>query len=66
MADSNGQYLDPNLLHEDHNVTIETRFTIEEAVKNIPRSDAAVTDVVFLVGVNNIKKPNASIPDMHA
>ena len=58
---SNGQHLIPNLLHEDKNVIIEERFTIEDAVGDIPRCNDEVTDVVMVVGFNNIRKPNSRI-----
>ena len=63
VADSNGERLIPNLLHEDNNVVIEKRYTIEEAKRNIPTSESEVTDVVMLVGLNNIKKPSATIQE---
>ena len=63
IADSNGDELIPDLLHDDKNVVIETRFTIESAVGDIPRCEAEVTDVVMMVGLNNIKQSNATISD---
>ena len=63
IADSNGDQLIPDLLHDDKNVVIEKRYTIERAVGDIPRCEAEVTDVVMMVGLNNIKQPNATIHD---
>ena len=61
VADSNGQHLIPDLLHDEKNVVLETRYTIEDAMGNIPKCEAEVTDIVMMVGLNNIRKPSATI-----
>ena len=62
IADSNGQHLVPSLLHDDKNVKVVTRYTLEEVVQDIPKCKGNVSDIVMLVGINNIKHPNESIP----
>ena len=63
IADSNGQHLDDNRLHDHKEVLIERRYTLEDAeeIPSVPYPEN-VTDVVMLTAVNNIKQPNASVP----
>ena len=63
IADSNGQHLDDNRLHDHKEVLIERRYTLEDAeeIPSVPYPEN-VTDVVMLTAVNNINRPNASVP----
>ena len=64
VGDSNVRHLIPERLHEEKKVIVENRFTLEEALKNIPKTQPeVVTDVVMLIGLNDIRSPSASIPD---
>ena len=56
VVDSNGQHINPGLLHDTKKVFVEERSTWEEArdhLPNIPNSHK-ITDVVFLTGINNV------------
>ena len=55
IADSNGKFLQPNLLHHEKTVSMKRISTLEEACKNIPdiENRDAVTDVVFMTGLND-------------
>ena len=61
IADSNGQHLNPNLLHKDkHVIIVDEVYTLEKVVEKLPKLNN-VSDIVLLVGINNIKRPNATI-----
>ena len=63
IGDSNCQLLIPDLLHEEKNVRIEYRYTLEEAIREIPDIQRdVVTDVVMLTGINTLKSVQATIP----
>ena len=66
IADSNGKFLKPNLLHDKKNVIIETKFTWEEAQCSIPKLDhpGNVKDIVMLTGLNDVKNSHSNIPDV--
>ena len=57
IADSNGKYLDPKLLHDHKNVTIEKRYFINKAKNEIPvhNDPENVSDIVMLTGINDLK-----------
>ena len=65
IGDSNTKNLVPNLLHEQKKVVIEPRFTLEQAMENIPQIEKPqeVSDIIMLTGVNNVKQQNANIPE---
>ena len=61
ITDSNGRHLNPNLLHKDKKVVIvDEVFTLEQVVEKLPKIEK-VSDIVMLVGINNIKRRNATI-----
>ena len=63
LADSNGQHLNPNLLHEDKKVVIvQEVYTLEKVIEKLPKHKN-VSDIVMLVGINNIKRQNATISE---
>ena len=63
VRDSNAKHLDPNLIHNEKKVTMETRFTLEEAIKKIPHREnpEKVTDIVFMTGLNDSRKIDTSV-----
>ena len=64
VGDSNTRHLIPERLHEEKNVVVENRFTLEEAINSTPKTQPdVVTDVVMLVGLNDIKRPASNIPE---
>lgn len=65
IADSNGEHLIPNMLHDEKEVLIEKRYSLDQAMKDLPRlgMPEKVCDVVMLTAVNNIKLPNANIQE---
>ena len=61
LADSNCQHLVPNLLHDHKKVVYaEPIYTLEQVKEKLPKLDN-VSDILMLVGINNIKRPNATI-----
>ena len=66
IADSNGKFLKPNLLHDKKKVIIETKYTWEETQCSIPLLDhpEKVTDIVMLTGINDVKNSHSNIPDV--
>ena len=56
VVDSNGQHINPSLLHKTKKVFVEERSTweaVRDHLPNIPNSQK-ITDVVFLTGINNV------------
>ena len=56
VVDSNGQHINPGLLHNTKKVFIEERSTweaVRDHLPNIPYPQK-ITDVVFLTGINNV------------
>ena len=65
VTDSNGRDLRTNLIKPEAHVTKETRYTIDEATKSIPkaRSNSSVSDIVFMVGLNDCVPNNCAPSD---
>ena len=63
VADSNGKFLVPELLHHKKKVTIERRSTLERATSHLPtRSNPEkVTDVVLMTGLNDSRDVQTSV-----
>ena len=56
VVDSNGQHINPGLLHNTKKVFVEERSTweaVRDHLPNIPNPQK-ITDVVFLTGINNV------------
>jgi hypothetical protein len=62
IHDSNGNYLNPQLLHYSKDVQMVRRHTRDEAKKQIPacQSPDGVTDVVLMVGLNDSRTSTKS------
>ena len=58
VTDSNGAGLKPEQLKPEAHITKISRFTIKEAMENIPsiHKPDEVTDIVFQVGLNDLRK----------
>ena len=65
IGDSNTKHFVPKLIHEEKEVVIESRYTLEQAMSDVPHraNPQKVSDIVMLTGINNIKRPNANIPE---
>ena len=63
VADSNAKHLKPQLIHDEKQVTVETRYTLDEAINKIPTRDnpEKVSDVVFMTGLNDSRKVDTSV-----
>ena len=58
VSDSNGRYLNPKQLKPESEGIRKDRYTIDEAINNIPVLDSPekVTDIVFQVGLNDSRR----------
>ena len=58
VSDSNGKEIRLGQLKPDARTTRATRYTIPDAIESVPnvRDPTAITDIIFQVGLNDLRK----------